>query len=54
LQKWPLQKAQSPEMRWAAALQSLKLHLIFLGGMAAVVCGVLLGEVTSRYGCVKW
>jgi len=34
-----LQNAQSPDIRCAAALQSLKLHLIFLGGMVVVfVC----------------
>lgn len=34
---YPLQKAQSPDIRWAAALQSSKLHLILRGGMVVVV-----------------
>ncbi|KAL1980651.1 hypothetical protein VTN96DRAFT_3862 [Rasamsonia emersonii] len=32
-QKWPLQKLQSPMMRWAKSLQSLKLQRGLRGGM---------------------
>lgn len=40
---YPLQKAQSPDIRWAAALQSSKLHLILRGGMVVVVGRVTRG-----------
>ena len=36
---YPLQKAQSPDIRCAAALQSEKEHLILRGGMVVVVGG---------------
>lgn len=39
---YPLQKAQSPDIRWAAALQSSKLHLILRGGMVVVVVVVVV------------
>lgn len=46
-QKCPLQKPQSPTMRWAASLHSLWLQRIFLGGMpprrGRAMCRVLLG-----------
>lgn len=47
--KYPLQKAQSPDIRWAAALQSSKLHLILRGGMVVVV-GRVTGGGESRAG----
>lgn len=47
--KYPLQKAQSPDIRWAAALQSSKLHLILRGGMVVVV-GRVTGGGESRDG----
>ena len=46
-QKWPEQKPQSPTMRWAASLHSLKLQRIFFGGMpprrGMAMCRVALG-----------
>lgn len=41
-QKWPAQKLQSPTMRWAASLHSLKLQRGLRGGIVyRVVVGVL-------------
>lgn len=37
-QKWPWQKLQSPTMRWAASLHSLKLQRGLRGAMDADVC----------------
>ena len=39
-----MQKAQSPDILWAAALQSSKLHLILRGGMLLS----WVGRVTTR------
>jgi len=48
-QKWPLQKPQSPTMRWAASLHSLWLQRIFFGGMpprsGRAMCRVALGAM---------
>jgi hypothetical protein len=35
-QKWPVQKLQSPTMRWAASLHSLKLQRGLRGGIVVV------------------
>ena len=56
LQKWPWQKPQSPEMRWAASLHSLNSQRGFLTGMLAdctcvcCVCTVACSR-TSRCAC---
>lgn len=53
-QKCPLQKPQSPTMRWAASLQSLAPQRIFFPGMMVVVVVVvdlglgLVGFVSSQ------
>jgi hypothetical protein len=43
-QKWPLQKVQSPMMRWAAVLHSLKLQRGLRTGMVDVLCVLLVGQ----------
>ena len=45
-QKWPLQNAQSPAIRWAASLHSLKEHFVFF---AILVVGRVSVEVRSRF-----
>lgn len=42
-QKWPLQKSQSPMMRWAGSLQSLKLQRGLRGGILEGLFGEVLG-----------
>lgn len=43
-QKWPAQKLQSPTMRWAASLHSLKLQRGLRGGIVVGWCGRGFGE----------